>query len=165
MPSRYWGSEPEGMRFGSLVVMKRPTNKPLKYHQNLCKCDCGNALIVTTHMLETGKTTDCGCVKRGRKRNDMYPARLKGLDNLANAIVERAAADYRLAVMAYLKNGSAGELLNLRKFFRSDWCAGLTDLDTDALMNRIEQECMIEFERKKKHGKHKDQVPQGHSAD
>ena len=164
MPSRHWGSEPEGMRFGSLVVMKRPTTKKLKYHQNLCKCDCGNVLVVTTHMLETGKTTDCGCVKRGRKRNDIYPERFKGLDNLANAIVERAAVDYRMAVMSYLKNGESGELLYLRRFFRSGWCSALTDLNTEALMKQIEQECMKEFERKKKHG-HQDQVPEGHSAD
>jgi len=164
MPSRYWGSEQEGMRFGSLVVMKRPTTNPLKYHQNLCKCDCGNVLIVTTHMLETGKTTDCGCVKRDRKTNAMYPERIKGLDNLANAIIAKAADDYRQAVMVNLKNGSTGELLNLRRFFRSSWCMILTDLNTDALMKEIEQECIAEFERKKKHG-HKNQVPEGHSAD
>ena len=165
MPSCYWGSEPEGARFGSLVVLRRPVNKPLKYHQNLCMCDCGNVLIVTTHMLETGKTADCGCKKRGRITNAMYPERIKGLDNLANAVVWTAASDYRNAVMAFLKHGEAGELVKLRHFFRSDWYTTLTDLDGELLMKMIEQECITEFERTKKRGKHKNQVPERHSAD
>lgn len=162
MKGRY-KAMPEGARYGSLVVLKRPLDNPLESHQNLCQCDCGRRVIVTTHMLIKGKT-DCGCVMRDRKTNAMYPERIKGLDNLANAIVERAVADYRMAVMNNLKTGSVSELTALRHFFRSGWCSGLTNLDTDFLMNRIEQECIIEFERTKKHG-HKDQVPQGYSAD
>lgn len=157
---------PEGARYGSLVVLKRPIKKPLQSHQNLCRCDCGRVLIVTTHMLSSGKITDCGCVKRERKNNDMYPERIKGLDNLASAIVTRAIADYKQAVMINLKNGSYSQLRELRKFFKSDWFKALTDLDGEVLMKCIEQECVTEFEEreKKKHG-HKNQVPQGHSAD
>ena len=155
----------EGRRYGSLTVMKRPTDKPLNYGQNLCQCDCGRQIVVTTYALATGKKTDCGCVERGRKRNDLYPERIKGLDNLANAIMHRAAMDYRIAFMRYLKKKDPSVLEELRRFFKSDWGAYMTNIDTDVLMNRIEQECIIEFERKqKKHG-HKDQVPEGHSAD
>ena len=141
---------PEGSRYGSLVVLKRPLANPLKSHQNLCQCDCGRKVIVTTFMLATGKTTDCGCVKRDRERVDMYPARVTGLDNLAVAIVDQAASDYRKAVMANLKNGSLGDLVALRRFFRSEWCAALTNLDGEMLMRRIEQECIEEYERKKR---------------
>lgn len=165
MPSNHWKPMPEGKRYGSLTVLKRPLANPLKYHQNLCQCDCGKKLVVTTHMLATGMTTDCGCVKRDRVRNDMYPERIRGLDNLANAIVERAADDYRKAVMNNLKSGTTHELKPLRRFFRSEWCAVLTTLDTELLMKRIEQECIEEFERNKKHAKHKNQVCQRHSAD
>ena len=164
MPSRYWGFEPEGARFGRLVVLKRPLDYPIKYHQNLCQCDCGKLLVVTTHMLETGKTADCGCVKRARVRNDMYPERIEGLDHLASAVIARAIADYRHAVMVNLKNGSLSELRELRRFFRSDWCSTLTKLDTKALMKRIEEECIEEFERAKKHG-HQNQVPPRYFAD
>ena len=57
-------------------------------------------------------------------------------------------------------------LAELRKFFKSDWFKALTDLDGEVLIKCIEQECVTEFEEreKKKHG-HKDQVPEGHSAD
>lgn len=143
---------PEGKRYGSLVVQKRPLKNPLKYHQNLCKCDCGRTVIVSTYMLSTGKTTECGCMKRSGEVNSLYPERIKGLDDLANAIVQKAADDYRQAVMAFLKSGDNGNLTILRRFFRSGWYSVLTELDAEVLMNRIEQECIIEFERKKKHG-------------
>lgn len=158
-------NELAGKRFGKLLVLPKEEGSGIDYKRVPCLCDCGRLLPVTKYMLENGKTTNCGCVDRNRKRNDMYPARIKGLDALASAIVERAAADYRLAYMGYLKNKNENGLTALRRFFKSEWCMSLTELDTDALMNRIEQECMIEFERKKKHGKHKNQVPQGHSAD
>ena len=101
--SKHWTYLPEGKRYGSLVIMKRPSGNLLEYYENLCQCDCGKRVIVTSHMLATGKQTDCGCVERDRNRNDIYPERLKGLDNLANAIIQRAAADYRIAFMRYLK--------------------------------------------------------------
>ena len=152
-----------GLRYGSLTVLKRPPELALKQHQNLCQCDCGKKLIVTSHMLATGKTTDCGCVIRNRVRNDMYPERIEGLDHLANAVIARAIADYRHAVMVNLKNGSIGELKELRKFFRSGWCTTLTEMDTKALMKCIEEECITEFERTKKRG-YQNQVHKEHSA-
>lgn len=30
----------------------------------ICKCDCGNELIVTTHSLRTGNTKSCGCLHK-----------------------------------------------------------------------------------------------------
>jgi hypothetical protein len=165
MPRNHWKYLPEGSHYGSLVVMKRPSGTLLECYENLCQCDCGKRVIVTSHMLATGKQTDCGCVFRDRKRNDIYPERLKGLDNLANAIMHRAAMDYRIAFNRYLKKKDPSVLADLRRFFRSEWGKSLTELDTDMLMNRIEQECIIEFERKKKKHGNKDQVPDGHPAD
>ena len=164
--SHYVGkSFPAGMRFGSLVVMKRPLVNPLKYHFNLCQCDCGKQIVVTSHMLATGKVTHCGCAERDRMRNDLYPARIKGLDNLANAIMHRAAMDYRVAYKRYLKKKDPAILAELRSFFKSSWGADLTDIDTEVLMHRIEQECIIEYERKKRKHGNQNQVSDGHSAD
>ncbi len=94
----------------------------------------------------------------------LTPENIKGLDNLANAVVAIAAADYKKAYMTYLKKNNLAELEDLRRFFRSQWCMALTDLDTEVLMRDIEKECRVRFERKKRHG-NKNQVPQGHSAD
>lgn len=95
---------------------------------------------------------------------NLTDANLKGLDALANAIVEKAAADYRKAYMLHLKGKKTSDLEQLQHFFRSDWCTTLTDLNTEALMAGIEKECKEKFERKHRHG-NKNQVPQGHSAD
>lgn len=158
-------NELAGKRYGKLLVLKKKEGSGIPKVDVPCLCDCGRHVAVNRQMLLSGRTTDCGCIERNRNNNNMYPERVKGLDYLAGAIVERAAADYRMAYMRYLKkNKNEKDLLPLRKFFKSEWCAGLTKLDIDALVNRIEQECIIEFERKKKHG-HKNQVPQGHSAD
>lgn len=96
----------------------------------------------------------------------LSPEQLKGLDALANAVVAKAAADYRQAYMSYLKKNDTTELINLRRFFRSEWCMVLTDLDMEVLMQDIEKECKEKFERKKNRGKtqHQNQVPEGHSA-
>lgn len=81
----------------------------------------------------------------------LTPENIKGLDNLANAIVAKAADDYKNAYMLYLKKkGGISELDTLRHFFRSQWCMCLTDLNTELLMLEIEKECKEQFERKQK---------------
>lgn len=160
-------NEMAGKRYGILLVLPKEEGSGISHNRVPCLCDCGKRLIVTKHMLATGKTTDCGCVMRDRKTNAMFPLRIKGLDDLADAIIARAAADYRMTFMRYLKDKDKNEynLAELRRFFRSDWCEMLTELNTEVLMNRIEQDCITEFERTKKRGKHKNQVPEGHTAD
>lgn len=154
-----------GKRFGMLTVLQKAEDSGKKSWRMLCQCDCGKQCIVTKRMLYSGKAASCGCEERGRKTNAMYPLRLKGLDALADAIIERAAKDYRMAFMRYLKKKEEGNLEELRRFFRSDWCEMLTELDAELLIKRIEQDCITEFERTKKRGKHKNQVPEGHIAD
>ena len=94
----------------------------------------------------------------------MTPERIKGLDALANAVVAKAADDYRKAYMLFLKGKETSDLDQLRHFFRSQWCAVLTDLNTKALVEEIEKECREKFERKRNYA-NKNQVPHGHSAD
>lgn len=54
-------------RFGRLTVMKQcgvyvsPCGSKRK--KWLCKCDCGNEVIVTTNRLTSGNTKSCGCYK------------------------------------------------------------------------------------------------------
>ena len=57
--------ELEGLRFGSLVVLReaesvREPCGSLK-RRYLCKCDCGNEKIVRARLLRKGTTTSCGC--------------------------------------------------------------------------------------------------------
>lgn len=55
-------------RFNKLVVVKRAEDyiKPDGRHevQWLCRCDCGNEIIVRTHCLTSGHTKSCGCLQK-----------------------------------------------------------------------------------------------------
>lgn len=62
--------------------------------------------------------------------------------NLANAIVERAAIDYRYAIQGLPLQHNSGVLpksaiIQLESFFRSQWFTALTTLDGEQLMQLI----------------------------
>lgn len=48
-------------RFGRLVVLERIEEKQGKTWKYLCKCDCGNEIIVLGDSLRSGGTKSCGC--------------------------------------------------------------------------------------------------------
>ena len=49
-------------RFGKLTVIKRVENVPRKHARWLCRCDCGNEVIVESHALRGGTRKSCGCL-------------------------------------------------------------------------------------------------------
>jgi len=49
-----------GRRFGRLTVLERAENKYGRVAWR-CRCDCGNARIVTAHDLKCGHVKSCGC--------------------------------------------------------------------------------------------------------
>lgn len=57
-----------GKRFGRLQVLY-----PAENHRGrtswVCRCDCGNLHIATSHDLKAGKTTSCGCLKTEIQQN------------------------------------------------------------------------------------------------
>jgi len=58
-----------GKRFNRLVAISRAGHKCGRTAW-LCKCDCGNEVITTTHSLNSKGTQSCGCYNRdnGRKK-------------------------------------------------------------------------------------------------
>lgn len=50
-----------GMRFGKLLVIEQAASTKEHSAQWLCRCDCGNSVIVRGRSLSLGKVTDCGC--------------------------------------------------------------------------------------------------------
>ena len=64
-----------GQRFGRLTVIERADNLIIdSSHQRarwVCKCDCGNVVIVTSDLLTSGHTMSCGCLAKDltRERN------------------------------------------------------------------------------------------------
>lgn len=56
-----------GQRFGRLTVIQRAPNKQYRCGQTqaqfLCKCDCGEEIIVLGCNLKSGHTQSCGCLR------------------------------------------------------------------------------------------------------
>lgn len=57
-----------GKRFGRLVVQALDTTKTKAYY--ICKCDCGNEVVVIRNSLLDGMTRSCGCLHRDRCSSD-----------------------------------------------------------------------------------------------
>ncbi len=51
-------------KFGRLTVIKREENDIRNCAQWLCKCDCGNTIIVSGNHLRTSHTRSCGCLQK-----------------------------------------------------------------------------------------------------
>jgi len=74
-----------GQRIGKLVVVKRAANKvegSVKRACWLCKCDCGNEIIVSSHSLNKalkgdGGTRSCGCLTKEKPiKHGLYNSRI-----------------------------------------------------------------------------------------
>lgn len=51
-----------GLKFGRLTIVREA--KPDGYKRKfLCKCDCGNTLMVNLSSLRSGNTKSCGCLR------------------------------------------------------------------------------------------------------
>lgn len=51
-----------GEQFGRLTVLKEVKSET-KQRKWLCKCNCGNKTILTSHILMSGHTQSCGCIR------------------------------------------------------------------------------------------------------
>lgn len=56
-----------GKRFGRLTVIKRVENDKYNRAQWLCRCDCGNEVVIVAISLKQGRTTSCGCYGKERR--------------------------------------------------------------------------------------------------
>ena len=68
----------------------------------------------------------------------------KAYENLANAIIEQAANDFREAKRRLQKNARDAEAektyREVKRFFRSAWFSRLTPLDSELLLEKLEEE-------------------------
>lgn len=61
-----------GQRFGRLVVLSITDQKELHRGRKwLCRCDCGNEVIITGSSLRSGSTRSCGCLKKESDKRTM----------------------------------------------------------------------------------------------
>ena len=65
------GKDISGRRYGKLVAIK-PTGETKNGSKIwLCQCDCGNTKTTTVTMLNSGKTSSCGCYKIEKARANL----------------------------------------------------------------------------------------------
>ena len=53
-----------GYRFGHLVVEARTADKKNGFRIWLCRCDCGNTVLMDTRWIQRGTKMDCGCITK-----------------------------------------------------------------------------------------------------
>lgn len=57
-----------GQKFGKLTVIERVENyidpKGRQRSRWLCKCECGDIIVVVGSSLKRGATTSCGCARK-----------------------------------------------------------------------------------------------------
>ena len=58
-----------GQKFERLTVIKPAQNKG-KRTAWLCKCDCGNEVVVLTESLRSNNTKSCGCLRTETARKN-----------------------------------------------------------------------------------------------
>lgn len=56
-----------GQKFNRLIVLKRAENNKLGKVCWLCKCECGNIIIVESQNLRTNHTKSCGCLNEEQR--------------------------------------------------------------------------------------------------
>ena len=72
--------------FGILTVLKEAGKSKDRHLLYLCKCKCGNEIIVSGRYLRSGKTKSCGCDSK-RKKSEYH--------NLSNTVIYRRWTDMR----------------------------------------------------------------------
>ena len=57
-----------GKKFGRLIVIRRDGSDNSKHATWLCRCECGNKVVVSAYSLKSGNTQSCGCLQKERAK-------------------------------------------------------------------------------------------------
>ena len=71
-------------KYGRLTVLKRAENDKWNHQCYLCRCECGNELVVDRSNLLSGNTTSCGCLSAAPDIAGRTYGRLKVLKRVKN---------------------------------------------------------------------------------
>jgi len=117
-----------GKKFGRLTVLSRAENDPVAgLVRWLCRCDCGNEIVVKSQPLRAGQQS-CGCLKselrttnnqsRAKKYHGKTISEWAALQNeTVNAVYNRIA---KHGTPRLLENRSHGRPVKITKAFRAD---------------------------------------------
>lgn len=59
----------KNQKFGRLTAIERIVNEKGHFNNWLCKCDCGNEVVVSTGTLRRNKQQSCGCIRQGEENH------------------------------------------------------------------------------------------------
>ena len=89
----------KGNKFNRLTVLKQSESRlygNTKKRMWMCKCDCGNELILNTSALTSGNTKSCGCLHNEKSKENSIKSRYKiskkdaGFNNVKNSYKSNA---------------------------------------------------------------------------
>lgn len=112
-----------GKNFGRLSPIKRISSSGNSKY--LCKCDCGNKIIVKGSLLLNGRTNSCGCLKSEISRKSMTVIQEAGVEKLRKGQID-GTNKYSLTQkisknnstgakgISFTKNGNYRVYINLR---------------------------------------------------
>ncbi len=80
-----------GERFGKLTVIGPAEKKGSKTYWR-CQCDCGKEVVVEHYHLTEGRTRSCGCIRPGRKAEDLTGKRFGRLTVIRPVSSEESGA-------------------------------------------------------------------------
>jgi len=84
-----------GKKFTKLLVIEFNSKGRNNENKWLCKCDCGNHIVLCTNVLTKGNTKSCGCL---RKANDIYKSKeyqsYKAMKERCNSKTHHAYKNY-----------------------------------------------------------------------
>lgn len=86
-----------GQKFGKLTVIKRVENNKDYGSKWLCKCDCGNEVIVFSNNIRRGNTQSCGCLfLDSHIKHKLYGTNVyKVWDNMRNRCLNPNATGFK----------------------------------------------------------------------
>lgn len=122
-----------GKRFGSLTVLDY-AGKQNGMHRWRCRCDCGQETIVGQTLLQSGKTSSCGCLQK-----TTYIDNLKLIDGTSVAILETLKKRKPIAssgVTGVYRDRKTGKWVAQITFKRKKYHLGTFDKLEDAVKAR-----------------------------
>ena len=145
-----------GKRFGSLTVLddcfrRTENNRSRLYFK--CRCDCGSEKYYEKSYLLRRKAASCeSCCENCKPRKSIHTSgenrltidRLSdtGCINIVCAMLENMSLDFRHAFQSFLKDplneNVHWQYERIRKEFTSDYFKGLTHLDGEAIVKKLE---------------------------
>lgn len=65
-----------GKRFGKLTVLRKTEQKRKGSFLWLCRCDCGNTILLERYKIERELAQSCGCARKGKNTKDLTGKRI-----------------------------------------------------------------------------------------